>query len=75
MVDILHILRSYLALIFSAQFPNACDTYAADMVAIHVLVLPKPTLVTPCKHKVYDKMDQFASLSPSKKAQIMSLKL
>jgi hypothetical protein len=37
--------------------------------------LPKPTLVTPHKHKVYDKMDLFASPSPSKKARIMSLKL
>jgi hypothetical protein len=53
----------------------SCDTFAADMVAIHVLVLPKPTLVTLHKCKVYDKMDPFASPSPSKKAWIMSLKL
>jgi hypothetical protein len=53
----------------------SCDTFAADMVAIRVLVPPKPTLVTPRKRKVYDKMDPFASPSPSKKARIMSLKL
>ena len=53
----------------------SCDTYAADIVAIHILVPLKPTLVTPHKCKVYDKMDPFASPSPYKKACIMSLKL
>ena len=46
----------------------SCDTYAADIVVIRVLVLPKPMLVTPRKRKVFDKLDPFASPSPRKKA-------
>ena len=51
----------------------SCDTYAADIIAIHVLILPKPTLVTPRKRKVFDKLDPFASPSPRKKALMMTL--
>lgn len=51
----------------------SCDIYAADMVAIRVLVPPKPILVTPRKRKVFDKLDPFASPSPRKKARIFTL--
>jgi hypothetical protein len=44
-----------------------CDTYTADVVAIRVLVPPKPTLVTPRKRKVYHRMDPLESPSPAKK--------
>ena len=47
----------------------SCDTYAADIVVICVLILLKPTLVTPRKRKVFDKLDPFASPSPQKKAR------
>ena len=46
----------------------SCDTYAADIVVIRVLVPPKPMLVTPRKRKAFDKLDPFASPSPQKKA-------
>ena len=49
------------------------DTYVADIVAIRVLVPPKPTLVTPRKRKIYDRMDPFASPSPRKKARLLTL--
>lgn len=51
----------------------SCDTYAADIVVIRVLVPPRPTLVTPRKRKVFDKLDPFASPSPRKKPRLMSL--
>jgi hypothetical protein len=51
----------------------SCDTYAADIVAIHVLVPPKPILVTPRKWKVFDKLDPFASPSSHKMAHLFTL--
>ena len=51
----------------------SCDTYTADVIAIHVLVPPKPVNVTPRKQKIYDKMDPFASPSPHKKICMLDL--
>lgn len=43
------------------------DTYTADVVAIRVLVPPKPTMVTPKKRRVLDRMDPMES--PTKKSR------
>ncbi|KAG6824516.1 hypothetical protein H0H92_006634 [Tricholoma furcatifolium] len=48
----------------------ACDTYTADIVAVHVLVPPKPTVITPRKRKVFHKMDPLSSPSPIKKPRL-----
>lgn len=51
----------------------SCDTFAADVVAIRVLVPPKPVIVTPRKHKVAHKMDPMESpTTPRKRARVSS---